>query len=501
MSRGAPSTGRITGKVGIADSAAWEICASLSVAPNPPVAIAEVNLRSMYWLRILSRLCDSSCEHLRRGMNSDIKSAHLLPLEAFAGHPIASWPAATTYRGPATPASQAEPPQDRQSSQLNTRLAAVLRAVVEGLECDGADFYTLDEATTCLELRVTHHLADRQPGTPQRPLSKALADVAAMAGSAIVLEDEAAMADWPVPVWCGAAVCLPVASDRTVYGSLWLYHSKSRAFTDSQVEMAEVVAGRLAVELEVEKLRRHLGGSLSNRTSRYSPRQPKTIPLSPLTSRPLGRSEEEWDMAGWLAPAATGNSFYDWHSLTDGRMLVVAGAACQRPEGTVSLLESARIALRSLASQSYDAGELLTTVNRTLWSASPEGGGLSLAVALVDGEEAHASVALSGSSAALSWRASTCEVIPATCAPVGWSEQSIYVPRRMEVLVRQRLVLTATGAKLTSTTPLDGLAKVLRRESTDAVRTMSAKRAMRLVARTIDRLGSPVDSLTLIRRP
>lgn len=436
-------------------------------------------------------------------MNPDIKSAHLLPLEAFVGPAIVPWSEGATPRPASPPSSdrRRQKTEPSESSQLNSRLAAVLRAVVEGLECDGADFYTLDDATTCLELRVTHHLAHRQPGTPTRPLAKALADVAAMAGSAIVLEDEAAMADWPVPVWCGAAVCLPVASDRTVYGSLWLYNSEPRSFSDSQIQMAEVVAGRLAAELEIEALRRNLSRGRGEVQSVPSPSPTTTLKLSPRSPRPIVGTSEEWDVAGWQAEPQSHSSFNDWHALGDGRMLVAAGATYPQPDATQSIIESARIALRSLAPQAYDAGELLTIVNRTLWLACPGGAGLSLAVALVDGEDAHASVALSGSAAALSWRASTCETIPATCAPVGWSEQSIYVPRRMEVLVRQRLVLAATGAKLGSAAPLDALAKALRQESTDAVRTMSAKRALRIVAGAIERLGTPLDSVALLRRP
>ncbi len=434
-------------------------------------------------------------------MNPDMKSAHLLPLEAFTGPAIAPWSEGVVPRHDAAKVvDRSRQSEQGESSRLTGRLAAVLRAVVEGLECDGADFYTLDDATTCLELRVAHHLAHRQPGPPQRPLAKALADVAAMAGSAIVLEDEAAMADWPLPVWCGAAVCLPVASDRTVYGSLWLYHSEPRSFSDSQVQMAEVVAGRLAAELEIDTLRQNLGRGRGEVHSDPS-NSVGTIKLPTPGSRPILRTTEEWDVAGWQAESHSPGSFHDWHALGDGRMLVAAGATYSQPEGAPSLIESARIALRSLAPQAYDAGELLTNVNRTLWLACPGGAGLSLAIALVDGEDAQASVALSGSAAALSWRASTCETIPATCAPVGWSEQSIYVPRRMEVLVRQRLVLAATGAKLASAAPLDALAKSLRQESTDAVRTMSAKRAMRIVAGAIDRLGTPLDSVALLRRP
>jgi hypothetical protein len=443
-------------------------------------------------------------------MNPEIKSAQLLPLGAFLGLPVTT-PAADAGLVAGMRIAAPKPTPQANDSKLNQRMAAVLRAAVEGLACDGADLYTLDDQTTQLELRVSHHRTPRGPGAAQRPLAKALADVAAMAGSAIVLEDEAAMADWPVPVWCGAAACLPVASDRTVYGSLWLYSCEPRTFTDSQVELAEVVAGRLAAELEIEQLREQLAENTSTSPASptpLSPSQASTMPAVPapaspatLAIRPAVYVAEEWDVAGWNARPRSGGSFYDWHHLSDGRLLVVAGSSYPAELSDASLVHSARIALRSLAPQSYDAGELLTQVNRTLWAASPGGTGLSLAVALLDESDAHASVALSGNAGALSWRASTCEAIPATCAPAGWSEQTVYVPRRLEVLVRQRLVLATTSDRLAGPAYLGRLTSALRQESTDAVRSMSAKRALRLMAQTIDRTGIAVDSLALVRRP
>src|SRR5690606_39200807 len=128
--------------------------------------------------------------------------------------------------------------------------------------------------------------------------------------------------------------------------------------------MAEVVAGRLAAELEIETLRRNLG-RVRGEVHSVPSQSGGTIKLPAATSRPILRTTEEWDVAGWQAEPQSHSSFNDWHALGDGRMLVAAGATYPLPDGTQSLIESARIALRSLAPQAYDAGELLTSVNRT----------------------------------------------------------------------------------------------------------------------------------------
>lgn len=427
-------------------------------------------------------------------MDTHLHSAHLLPLDLLTGSPEVS-PFSPAVR----PDPQALPWQSRdtQHAQLTQRITAVLRAAVGGFACDGADFYLLDDATTQLQLRAHFASPHREPGAPRRPLAKALADVAAMAGSAIVLEDDAAMVDWPVPVWCGAAVCLPVASDRTVYGTLWLYSNESRSFADAEIELAEVVAGRLAAEIEIEQLRRSQPAPAVARPLETKP-APPAQPTTTSSIRVVPRLDQ-WETAGWNAKICPG-ACHDWHSLSDGRMLLVAATSYGSHSGNRALVEAARVAFRSHASQSYDAGELLTRVNQTLCSASPGGGGLSLAVALLDEEGAHASVALAGTSGTLRWRASSCEAIPAASAPVGLSERTVYVPRRLEVLVRERLVLMATSDKLTTSASLDRLARLLRESSTDAVRAMSAKRAVRLVLDTAETSRTVVDSLALIRR-
>ena len=61
-----------------------------------------------------------------------------------------------------------------------------------------------------------------------------------------------------------------------------------------------------------------------------------------LSTRPIARTTEDWDVAGWEAEPHSHGSFHDWHALGDGRMLVAAGATYAQPEGASSLIESAR---------------------------------------------------------------------------------------------------------------------------------------------------------------
>jgi len=131
------------------------------------------------------------------------------------------------------------------------RLVDVLRGTVEGFDLKAAELHLLTDASA--ELCVAADYGDG-PTTPRRALETAAADLAALAGGAVVLTDQEMLAEWNVAYPCRAAVCLPVASDITIHGTLWLYAATARDFSDPQVQLLEIIAGRLAVEVERRQL-------------------------------------------------------------------------------------------------------------------------------------------------------------------------------------------------------------------------------------------------------
>lgn len=396
-------------------------------------------------------------------------------------------------------------------ANLNHRLDAVLQGLVAGLECDAADFYTLDAPSKQLLLRSHHQAGDGEPGPTHRPIDEARADVAAMAGNAIVLEDDIEVANWVVPVWCGAAICLPVSSDETIHGTLWLYSREPRPFTDAQLGLMEIVAGRLAVELELSALR------LADRTteSTTNPQESKAAadphPVaaessnSKLPARAVRPSAtpmlDEWELAGLVAEAEQSNAFYDWQTLADGRTLVMAGALVEGIQAIdAGWLQAARVALRAHVHNSHDAGDLLTRANQTLWTASPGGEGLALGAMLLDSNGLHASVALAGAAAALRWRASSYDWTAATCPPLGWNEQTVYVAQRVELKVRERMALLVSGQPLDSKGPTAKLAGHLRKPTSAELRSMPGKRALRHLSEATDAMRMTPASSVLVRR-
>ncbi|MGL5095542.1 MAG: GAF domain-containing protein, partial [Planctomycetia bacterium] len=138
------------------------------------------------------------------------------------------------------------PLEDARRATLDLRLGAVLRGAAKGLAFEAAELWLLDDATKRLRRRAAWQDGDRDvAGAPQRVLVDAEADLAALAGGAVVLEDRATTRRWRLHRSAGAAVGVPVSSDLTIHGVLWLLCDSAREFGDGEVELIEVVAGRL----------------------------------------------------------------------------------------------------------------------------------------------------------------------------------------------------------------------------------------------------------------
>ena len=89
-----------------------------------------------------------------------------------------------------------------------------------------------------------------------RPLHDQLADLEAMLGHAVVLEDPAMFGLWRVPEQCAACVCVPISTPTIPLGTLWIYSKEPRGFNDQETNIIEIVAGRIAADLERETMLR-----------------------------------------------------------------------------------------------------------------------------------------------------------------------------------------------------------------------------------------------------
>lgn len=138
--------------------------------------------------------------------------------------------------------------------KLAQRLQAVLQGGAAAIGCSSAGLYLLDEATEFLHLRSQWNLRDEQWLVPPRALAKSPYDVEALAGHAIALEEIHDDHRHRVPVACQSAICVPIASATNLLGTLWGFGPRPRSFSDHETNLWEIIAGRLAAELEREAI-------------------------------------------------------------------------------------------------------------------------------------------------------------------------------------------------------------------------------------------------------
>ncbi|MGC4001621.1 MAG: SpoIIE family protein phosphatase [Pirellulales bacterium] len=213
-------------------------------------------------------------------------------------------------------------PED--SRRLAERLHTIVRSAAEALRCPAAALYVLDDATTELKLRSAWGLPAERLTLPARPLAAAVGDLEALLGNAVVLESPVVMGRWNVPEACRSAVVVPVSGPSMPFGTLWVFNDEARDYGLAEQNVLEIVAGRLAAELERMQL-------LEER--RKSENTEKTLAKAAYHTFASGPSHAPpmpgWDIAGWSAQGAEfGGAFHDWLMLADGRIATMIGDAC-----------------------------------------------------------------------------------------------------------------------------------------------------------------------------
>jgi len=138
-------------------------------------------------------------------------------------------------------------------AKTSTRLRGILRTGARALGAfDAASLSLLDSATTSLKTRVVWGLPDDRYLEPPRSLRGARAEVEALTGVAVVLNDEDSIERWKVPEDFPCSICAPVASETAIYGVLWFFSNKRRKIDVRELETLGLISDRVVDELEKE---------------------------------------------------------------------------------------------------------------------------------------------------------------------------------------------------------------------------------------------------------
>ena len=265
-------------------------------------------------------------------------------------------------------------PRRQDEQHLAARLELMLRNGAEAVGCCASGLYLLDDATAELKLRACWGLPKDRLLEPARPLCDAFAELEALIGHAVVLEDASRLPNWQTPEPYPAAICLPVSSPTDSLGTIWFFADTVRDFGDQEIHLAEIIAGSIAAELQREVLLSECLASKQEQRQIVHAMQWQHDHLP--TIKPL---VDDWEVAGWSADEdELSNGFYDWLVPPDGSLAVAVGA-CDGLRADTALSSSAlQASVRSHADYPHNASQLVSRVNETIWNSSAGGHEASL---------------------------------------------------------------------------------------------------------------------------
>ncbi|GHT18003.1 hypothetical protein FACS1894189_5030 [Planctomycetales bacterium] len=165
-----------------------------------------------------------------------------------------------TYRWQQTVRKQ----EECQASQLSvplyepndTPLFDLLKESAKILDYSASALYMLDSRQKTLKLRSCWGLPEERLLNPPRQLHDSMADLEAILGQTVVLNEEYLFEVWNAPEDFPTAVCVPVMSPQSIMGTLWFYSDRQRDVTEHELSLIEMISGRFAAELERASLLR-----------------------------------------------------------------------------------------------------------------------------------------------------------------------------------------------------------------------------------------------------
>lgn len=309
-----------------------------------------------------------------------------------------------------------------EQEHLADRLKSVLQAGAESIGFDAAALYLLDDSTTTLKLRASWHLPLDRFTDPPRRLQGALADLEAMLGHAVVLNDAQRLDHWNAPEDLPSAICVPVSTPTTILGTLWVFSRIQREPGERDTAMVEVVAGRIAADLEREILLKEGvdGAQLKRQLAAAERVQRNQLPsISPML--------DHWELAGWTQQAqGVGGDFYDWFCLPDGLVAVTVGDITEKGIQSALSASALKAALRSHGQYHRHTDSLLQQANMTLWTGSAGDQSATLFCGLIDTTTNQFRYACAGRPSILVLRSDGWESLTQSATLLGTSPEAHY---------------------------------------------------------------------------
>ncbi|MBR0237891.1 MAG: SpoIIE family protein phosphatase [Thermoguttaceae bacterium] len=328
--------------------------------------------------------------------------------------------------------------------QLAFMLQDILHGTADALGCVAGAMYLLDDKTSELKMRSCWGLPTERLMEPARPL-RGSADLEAMLGRVVILEDENSMREWRSPEDFQSGLCVPIISQSNILGTVWFYSQNARRFSNRQVKMAELTSGHLAAELERDALTGlcHDHESIKKELTAAALIQKNQAPI-------CAPWFEKWDLAGKVRQKRDfGGNFYDWFTMPDGK-IVCALADCQ-DEGITAALTASMVksSLRSHAQYQFDANDLMGQIDRTIWSSSAADQYVNLFCATLDSNSDRVYFSTAGKIKVYRVSSSKAERLSQETAMLGQTPETEFASDSVELNKNEALVILSSKIECT----------------------------------------------------
>ncbi|MFN3189876.1 MAG: PP2C family protein-serine/threonine phosphatase [Aureliella sp.] len=246
---------------------------------------------------------------------------------------------------------------------LTARLLETLGRATEQTGSDAAAIYLLDETTSQLKMRSCFGLPKTALAGPARELRGSLADLEALMGNAVLIENTKLAPEWSCPEDFAAALCLPIGSPTMPQGTLWLWSSHVRDFSHEDIELAKGASDKVLVDIERSVLADEV---LRTRAVNRDIESASMVQASRLPSlQPLHR---DYEVGGWTFQGqALGGNFHTWTINRQEEICAALGAAINAGPAGALVATSLQTVVETCWNARHRPSQILRKANDILW--------------------------------------------------------------------------------------------------------------------------------------
>jgi phosphoserine phosphatase RsbU/P len=279
-----------------------------------------------------------------------------------------------------------------ESASLADRMMESLHRAAEQTSSDAAAIYLLDDTTSELKMRCCWGMPASSLAHPARNLRGSLADLEALMGNAVLIENTRIAPEWNCPENYAAALCVPIGSPTMPHGTLWLFSDHIRDFDSSDIDSARAATDKILSDIERSVLAdevlktRRLNREFESAGLIQSSRLPDNQPL-----------HDDYEIAGWTFQGqALGGNFHTWTMNRLQQICVAVGDSATSGAAGALVATSLQTIVETCWNSSHRPSQVLRKANDLLWESHEGDWRSSLCYLQIHPESGSAQISVAG---------------------------------------------------------------------------------------------------------